>query len=129
MNLKREIIAQIRDLTREYHNAYGGNKPQSLNLRELANEDVKRFGNYITDSRRAQFKKIINSLSKEERVELLALVWLGRGDAGVTMKDWNLLIEHAKLEAGEGVAEYLISKAPLADYIDRGLQKMEQKKT
>ena len=98
---------------------------QPLNLGEITSQGIK---SYLADPRRKKFVEIVNALSKEERAELLAVVWLGRGDAGITMDDWNSLTEHARSEDDIGTADYLIGKSPLADYIDRGLKKMEGKK-
>jgi len=124
MKLKTMVIKRIRDLARDYHASYLSKRP--LNLDNITSE---RIQNYLTHPKRKKFKEIVNALSKEERTELLALVWLGKGDEGATLKDWESLIEHARNEDDEGTAEYLIEKALLADYIDRGLAKMEGKKT
>ena len=124
MKLKTMVIKRIRDLARDYHASYLSKRP--LNLDNITSE---RIQNYLTHPKRKKFKEIVNALSKEERAELLALVWLGRGDEGATLKDWESLIEHARNEDDEGTAEYLIEKALLVDYIDKGLAKMEGKKT
>jgi len=122
MKLRKTIIKRLRDLARDYHATYGNNQPRHLG--DLASEGNK---DYFTDPKRKHFKEIVNSLGKEERAELLALVWLGRGDEGVTVKDWDSVLEHAKKEDDEGTADYLIGKSPIASYIDKGLKKMEGK--
>ena len=123
MKLKMTVIKRLRDLARDYHAAYLTKRP--LNLDDIGSERIK---DYLTHPKRKKFKEIVNALSKEERTELLALVWLGRGE-GVTLKDGESLIRHARNEDDEGTAEYLIEKALLADYIDKGLAKMEGKQT
>ena len=123
MKLKTTVIKRLRDLARDYHAAYLTKRPLSLD--DIGSERIK---DYLTHPKRKKFKEIVNALSKEERTELLALVWLGRGE-GVTLKDGESLIRHARNEDDEGTAEYLIEKALLADYIDKGLAKMEGKQT
>ena len=123
MKLKTTVIKRLRDLAWDYHAAYLTKRP--LNLDDIGSERIK---DYLTHPKRKKFKEIVNALSKEERTELLALVWLGRGE-GVTLKDGESLIRHARNEDDEGTAEYLIEKALLADYIDKGLAKMEGKQT
>jgi hypothetical protein len=120
MKLRRTIIKRLRDLARDYHAAHSND--QSPHLGDISSEGNE---DYFTDPRRKHFKEIVNSLSKEERAELLALIWLGKGDEGVTLEDWDSLLEHAKKEDDEGTADYLIGKSPLADYIDKGLKKMD----
>ena len=124
MKLKTIVIKRLRDLARDYHAAYLTKRP--LNPDDIGSERIK---DYLTHPKRKKFKEIVNALSKEERTELLALVWLGRGGEGATLKDWESLIRHARNEDDEGTAEYLIEKALLADYIDKGLAKMEGKQT
>ena len=123
MKLRRTIIKRLGDLARDYHAAYSNNQP--LHLGGITFGGNK---NYFTDPKRKHFKEIVNSLGKEERAELLALVWLGRGDEGVTVEDWDSVLQRARKEDDEGTADYLIGKSPLADYIDKGLKKMEAKK-
>jgi hypothetical protein len=55
--------------------------------------------------------------------ELMALVWSGRGDLGVKAKDWDKLVGEAKDD--ENTADYLLGKDPLAEYLDKGLAKLE----
>jgi hypothetical protein len=123
MKLKREAIKKIRDLAKDYHDSYAADELQSLDLLKDKWPD-ERTKEYFRDPRRIQLKKIIDDLSKNECAELLALVWLGRGDAGVTVKDWDTLVDDGK-KFGEGASDYLIAKAPLADYIDKGLAKID----
>ena len=53
------------------------------------------------------------------------MAWLGRGDEENKMEDWDSLLEHAKKEDSEGTADYLIGKGLLANFIDKGLKKMD----
>ena len=72
-------------------------------------------------------KNIIDSLSKDERAELIALVDLG-GNRGATVKDWDDMVQNAKQATDDkGTAGRLTAKGPLADYIDWALKKMESK--
>lgn len=100
MKLRTTVIKRIRNLARDYHAAYSSNRP--LNLDDITSERIKT---YLTHPKRTKFEEIGKGLSKEERAELLALVWLGRGDDGVTLKDWDSLIKHARNEDDEGTAE------------------------
>lgn len=123
MKLKRQTVERLRDLARDYHTAYAHDRPMTLD--EIKSENIR---DYLTDPRRTKFKEIVSSLSKEERAELLVLVWLGRGDDNVNLETWDSLLEQAKREKDERIADYLIAKARLADYLDRGLEKLEGKK-
>lgn len=61
----------------------------------------------------------VASLNEDERAELLALFWLGRGD--FDKPDWRAGLERAAEFDAEGAARYLASHPMAADYIEAGL--------
>jgi hypothetical protein len=64
----------------------------------------------------------INSLSDPERIELLALTWLGRGD--YSKEDWREALEEARRIHDEKEADYLVGTPLLADYLEEGLSEL-----
>ena len=64
----------------------------------------------------------INSLSELQRVELLALTWLGRGDYG--KDEWREALREAYRVHDERETEYLIGTPLLADYLEEGLAQL-----
>ncbi|WP_342238588.1 DUF3775 domain-containing protein [Inquilinus sp. OTU3971] len=64
----------------------------------------------------------IDSLSDEERVELLALVWLGRGD--VTREEWPEALDQARDLHDERETSYLVGTPLLGDFIAEGLSQL-----
>jgi uncharacterized protein DUF3775 len=64
----------------------------------------------------------INSLSDLERIELLALTWLGRGDYG--REEWREAFEEARRVHDEKETDYLIGTPLLADYLEEGLSQL-----
>jgi Protein of unknown function (DUF3775) len=64
----------------------------------------------------------IDQLSSEAVEELLAVMWLGRGDAEAS--DFNILLSHAKSSIDKNVHFYIASKSPLAEYLQNGLQRL-----
>jgi len=65
----------------------------------------------------------LEALSRDEMVELMALTWLGRGSGGETREDFAGLVQHARI-VSEDAAEYVAGKAPLADYLEAGIAKL-----
>lgn len=61
----------------------------------------------------------INALSDEEQAELVALLWLGRGDG--TMEDWDDLREEAQRQHNDRTAAYLLGEPLLSDHLEEGL--------
>jgi hypothetical protein len=61
----------------------------------------------------------IGGLSEDERADLVALAWLGRGDG--TIEDWGELRAQAASEHSRRTAHYLLGLPLLADYLEEGL--------
>jgi len=64
----------------------------------------------------------LNSLTDPERIEVLALTWLGRGDYG--KEDWREVLEEARRIHDEKETEYLVGTPLLADYLEEGLSQL-----
>jgi Protein of unknown function (DUF3775) len=64
----------------------------------------------------------MNSLSVDEQVDLVALMWLGRDDS--TGEDWPALREEAARAHNERTAEYLLGTPLLGDFLEEGLSKL-----
>ena len=64
----------------------------------------------------------INGLSDLERIELLALTWLGRGD--YTKEEWRDALLEARRVHDEKETNYLVGTPLLADYIEEGLSQL-----
>ena len=61
----------------------------------------------------------INALSDEEQAELVALLWLGRGDG--TLEDWDDLRDEAQRQHNNRTAAYLLGEPLLSDHLEEGL--------
>lgn len=64
----------------------------------------------------------INGLGEIERIELLALTWLGRGD--YETEEWSEALEQARLIHDEKETGYLVGTPMLGDYVEEGLAKL-----
>jgi hypothetical protein len=64
----------------------------------------------------------INGLSELERIELLALTWLGRGDYG--KEEWRNALRESRLVHDEKETDYLIGTPLLASYLEEGLSQL-----
>lgn len=61
----------------------------------------------------------ITALSEEEQADLVALLWLGRGDG--TMEDWDDLRDEAQRQHNSRTAAYLLGEPLLSDHLEEGL--------
>ena len=124
MKITRELVERLIRLKE----AYDARWPANTGKETFDISDVSRLKDTLEDTKlrekdpsTLEFYNIVESLSREERDELLALMWLGREDAG----DFKDKLKHANLEIDRGGdAPYMFSKYPLADYLREGLRKM-----
>jgi hypothetical protein len=61
----------------------------------------------------------INALSDEEQADLVALLWLGRGDG--TLEDWDDLRDEAQRQHNNRTSAYLLGEPLLSDHLEEGL--------
>ena len=66
-----------------------------------------------------ELKATIDDLEPDQQVDLVGLMWLGRGD--YTVDEWDRALAEAGERWNERTAEYLIGTPLLADYLTEGL--------
>ena len=67
----------------------------------------------------AELRDALDGLNQPEREEVLALLWLGRGDYDAA--SWHEALRDARDTADEAETGYLVGTPLLADYIEAGL--------
>jgi Protein of unknown function (DUF3775) len=71
------------------------------------------------DPVREELLGAIRELPEDERFQLVALAWLGRGT--YEFSEWKSALETARLEHRKRTAEYLLDLPLLGDYLEDGL--------
>jgi len=66
-----------------------------------------------------ELTSLINALSEDEQIDLVALAWLGRGD--YSAEDWAAVREEAARAHNENTAGYLLGMPLLGDFLEEGL--------
>jgi hypothetical protein len=66
-----------------------------------------------------EISSLIDSLSEDEQIDLVALAWLGRGDYSAA--DWPTIRAEAGPAHNERTARYLVSISLLSDFLEEGL--------
>jgi hypothetical protein len=66
-----------------------------------------------------ELRAFISALGEEEQTDLVALMWLGRGDG--TLDDWIDLRGEAERQHNGRTAAYLLGEPLLAEYLEEGL--------
>jgi hypothetical protein len=71
------------------------------------------------DPVREELLGAIRELPEDERFQLVALAWLGRGT--YELSEWRTALDTARSEHRKRAAEYLLSLPLLGDYLEDGL--------
>ncbi|WP_367718456.1 DUF3775 domain-containing protein [Nitratireductor sp. GISD-1A_MAKvit] len=66
-----------------------------------------------------EFRELISDLNVDEKAELIALAWVGRGD--FELKEWTVAVEDAREFGANRIATYLLGMPMLGDWLDEGL--------
>lgn len=76
------------------------------------------------DSVYQELKSVINGMNVEERSELVALMWVGRGT--YTKSEWDSAVDDARDASNDHTAEYLMGAPLLPDFLTEGLSMMRE---
>ena len=113
-------ICRLIELAREIH------EQQSLvaiastdDLPDEDDEEPREPDQDFGDSSVREFRSIIDDLEPDQQQQLVALLWLGRGD--FSLDEWNTDLKQAQEAWNENTADYLIRRPLLADFLSEGL--------
>lgn len=69
-----------------------------------------------------QLDGLVEGMDDDEAAEIVALLWVGRGD--FEPEEWDEAVRTAREERDVPVAEYLKGEPQLADHLEAGLEAM-----
>jgi hypothetical protein len=92
-----------------------------LNANSASADDdaVHGFEDHSRTTDRSELSGFIRGLNVDEQVDLVALMWLGRGDGD--LDNWRDLRLEASRAHNSRTARYLIETPMLADYLEEAL--------
>ena len=118
LEMNPEIVCDIIARAREFHA-----KEEVVIPEEPGNPGddwaMQVLADHADDLTYLDLKTQIDDLDPEQQVQLVALVWLGRGD--YEADEWDMAIEDAKDNWTPNAAEYLIATPLVSDYLTEGL--------
>ncbi len=111
------IIAKARELEAEDE----GLEPDDSNPTDDESRDILTGAAYETI--RQEVASYIDALDNDEKNELVALVWTGRGDYG--KREWRVAVAEAGSRQEMETSVYLLGIPLLSDYLEAGLAEFD----
>ena len=84
--------------------------------------EIDILEDFADDPTLQELTEAIDALNDDQRAELLAMVWIGRGD--FEPSDWELALTQAAETADETLASYLVGTPLLGDLLEEGYSQL-----
>jgi hypothetical protein len=84
--------------------------------------EIDILEDFADDSTLQELTEVIDTLNDDQRAELLAMVWIGRGD--FEPSDWELALTEAAATADAFLASYLVGTPLLGDLLEEGYSQL-----
>ena len=120
LTISLEKLAYIVEKAREY-DAEVPVDPDAATGSDPADDDERQILLDTPDNPTEQeLRDAIDGLNLDEREELLALLWLGRGDYDA--QSWPDALRQARETQSSTEAEYLLGTPLMGDYLEEGVE-------
>lgn len=119
LDINPETVSYIVNLARDFYGEeqIADVEQQEPELREGWEDTIRE---QKTDPVHTELKTAIEDLEPDQQVQLVALMWLGRG----SFSDWDSAIKEAGDNWNSKTADYLIGTPLLSDYLEEGLNQL-----
>jgi len=118
LELNPATVCQLINMAHEFHAKEEVVLPETP-LSPGDNSILQVLADHADDPTYQEMKSSIEDLEPDQQVQLVALMWVGRGDFDAD--EWSEALEAAKDAWNERTADYLIATPLVADYLDEGL--------
>jgi hypothetical protein len=92
---------------------------EEMDLDDIPPIDEDMEFNSYDDGKHEEMIKVIDKMNEEEKLNLVALTWIGRGS--FSADEWEDALEEAREIGAEHIASYLVHIDQLGDYLEEGL--------
>jgi hypothetical protein len=121
LTINPETVCYIVVKAREFHAKI---EPVDTDPGSNSTDDSFReiLEDFADDPTQAELNEVLSGLNEDEINDLLALMWIGRGD--FTKDEWDEAIDQAAGTNFTHAPAYLIGTPMVADYLEEGLAEL-----
>jgi hypothetical protein len=118
MHIRQETLCSLIALAREFQAKEEVCIPQDQNS---PSEDwaLQVLADHGNDYNVAEFRSIVSDFSERQRAELVALMWVGRGD--FSLDEWEQAVDEAVGDYSIRAGEYVLAHPMVSDHLEEGL--------
>jgi len=121
LELNPETVRYIISMAREFHVQEQVSIPEEA-MSPSDDWAMQVLANHDGDSTQDELTIAIQDLEPDQQVQLVALMWLGRGSFAID--EWDAALKEAGDNWNTNTAEYLIGTPLVADYLEEGLNQL-----
>lgn len=117
------MVVKARQFESAMADADPDSEPVSM---PIGNEEDDMATDSADDPVYQEVVAFVDGLNEDEQIELVALMWLGRGD--YSADEWDAALDEARRARDEHghTASYLLGAPLVADYLEEGLSQFGQ---
>jgi hypothetical protein len=119
LDINPETVCRLAELARVFH------AQEEVVIPEEPDDPsgdwpTQILAGHAGDSFLEEFRGIVTDLEPDQQQQVVALLWLGRGD--FSLEEWPDAVQQATDNWNENTADYLIAHPLLPDYLSDGLE-------
>lgn len=119
----RNFILKARAISAAVNEDYNAGAEHEIEIDGNAHDSHHHDGlaeEESEDLREEELRELIEDLNVDEAAELIALMWLGRGDYSAA--EWQEALTEARGRGNKRTASYLLGMPMLGDWLEEGLE-------
>jgi hypothetical protein len=120
LNINPETVCFIINKVQEFQAKEGVTFPEKMPDSENEYDYLQILADHKDDLSFQEVKSVIADLETDQKIDLLALMYVGRED--FELKNWSEAQKEAKNNLKENLAEYLFAKPQLSAYLENALE-------
>jgi hypothetical protein len=118
LNINPEIVCFIITKAREFLAQEDVSLPEEP-ISPGADWALQALSDYVDSLCFEEIEATVKDLEPDQEAELVALMWLGRGD--YELDEWSIAVEEAEAELTDHTAQYILAHPMVADHLLEGL--------
>lgn len=122
LTINPEVVCDLIDKTTEFQAKEEVSIPERSTETEYEYDWAQVLADHYDDLTYLEIKNVISSLPYRERLDLLTLLYVGRGD--YTVDEWTEALEVATTNMPSNFTDYFLAHPFLSDYLNKALESL-----